>query len=73
MTLNRSNALMRAKQFGAGLALSALSFVAAASTDPSTQIVAEIDKGKGYGIAAAVAFAIAVWAIRGVAMARRKG
>lgn len=58
------------------MALTALMFsplAAFAQTDPSTDIVAEINKGKGYGIAAAVAFAVAVWAIRGVAMARRKG
>lgn len=46
---------------------------AMASTDPTTNIIAEIDKGKGYGVAAAVAFAVAVWAIRAIAMARRKG
>ncbi len=56
------------------LVASMYSFAAfAQSADPSATIVSEIDKGKTYGIAAAVAFAVAVWAIRAVGMARRKG
>jgi hypothetical protein len=72
-TAQPSTLATRCKQVLGGAAIATLSFAASATTDPSTQIIAEIDKGKGYGVAAAVAFAVAVWAIRAIAMARRKG
>lgn len=40
--------------------------------DPSTDIVTEVNKGKGYGVAVAVAFVVACWAITSVYMAKRK-
>ncbi|MGV8955921.1 MAG: hypothetical protein ACOH2M_32815 [Cypionkella sp.] len=53
--------------------LMASPYLAFAAADPSVDIVAEINKGKGYGVAAAVAFVVAVWAITSIHMSRRKG
>lgn len=79
MNLKNGFTALRSKFHGAqalavtALVLSPVGSVLATVTDPSTEIVAEINKGKGYGIAAAVAFAVAVWAITSIHMARRKG
>lgn len=57
---------------GTALMLSPLA-VFASGTDPSTEITTQINQGKGWGVAAATAFVVAVWAITSVHMARRKG
>jgi hypothetical protein len=70
--LNRAREGFYAKQGLLSTAL-VLSPFAAMAQDPSSDIVAQINVGKGYGIAAATAMVIAVWAITSVYMAKRKG
>jgi hypothetical protein len=75
MKLNNlsANAQHRLNQLGLALATTVAGIGAAMADDPSTEIVAAISTGKGYGIAAATAFVVACWAITAVYMAKRKG
>lgn len=71
--LHNARDRFNAKQGALASVLMLSPMAAFAAVDPSTEIVAEITKGKGYGIAAAVAAVVAIWAIRAVWMAGRKG
>ena len=59
-----------AKKWGAGLGLFALAGASNAAI-VTTEITGAIDEGKAAAIAIALAFGVAVWAVRGVKMIRR--
>lgn len=62
----------KAVAVGTGAMVLAGSAMAGGGGDPSTEIVASITTGRTYGVAAATAFVVAVWAITAIYMAKRK-